>query len=76
MRRGMTDHAGPEDGADTARHPDSPRPTTVDEELNAETRPQMEKLGRAELDEQVGADEHEDLADTSSPGQNSDWLPQ
>ena len=75
MRLGMTDDAHPEDEAGP-RHPDSPSSTSVDDELNAETRPQMEKLGRAQLEEQVGADEREDLADTSSPGQNSDWLPQ
>ena len=72
----MTDDAQPADQAGTTRHPDSPRSATADEELNAETRPQMEELGRAELDEEVAADDREDLGDTSSPGQNSDWLPQ
>ena len=61
---------------DQPQHPDSPRSTSVDEELNDATRPQMDELGRPDLDQQLDADERQALADDSSPGQNSDWLPQ
>jgi hypothetical protein len=60
----------------TERHPDSPRETSVDDELSDTTRPQMDELGRANLDEELGPDDLEDIGDDSSPGQNSDWLPQ
>ena len=61
---------------DQPQHPDSPRSTSVDEELNDETRQQMDELGRTDLDQELDADERRELADDSSPGQNSDWLPQ
>lgn len=60
----------------TQRHPDSPHPTSVEDELSDTTRPQMDELGKADLDEELGPDDREELADDSSPGQNSDWLPQ
>lgn len=60
----------------TQRHPDSPRATSVEDELSDTTRPQMDELGKADLDEELGPDDREELADDSSPGQNSDWLPQ
>ena len=60
----------------TERHPDSPRETSVKDELSDTTRPQMDELGRADLDEELGSDDLEELRDDSGPGQNSDWLPQ
>ena len=68
--------AKPTGMTDQPQHPDSPRSTSVDDELNDETRPQMDELGRADLDQELDADERRELADDSSPGQNSDWLPQ
>lgn len=60
----------------TERHPDSPRETSVEDELSDTTRPQMDELGKADVDEELGSDDLEELRDDSSPGQNSDWLPQ
>ena len=60
----------------TERHPDSPRETSVEDELSDTTRPQMDELGKANLEEELGPDDREELGDDSSPGQNSDWLPQ
>jgi hypothetical protein len=60
----------------TERHPDSPRETPVEDELSDSTRAQMDDLGNADLDEELGRDDLEELGDDSSPGQNSDWLPQ
>ena len=60
----------------TERHPDSPRETSVEDELSDTTRPQMNELGKANLDEELGPDDLHELGDDSSPGQNSDWLPQ
>ncbi len=60
----------------TERHPDSPRETSVEDELSDTTRPQMDELGRANLDEELGPDDLEEIGDDSGPGQNSDWLPQ
>lgn len=56
--------------------PDSPRDATVDDELNETTRESMERLGTADLDEEVDADATDPDDADSSPGQNSDWLPQ
>ena len=60
----------------TERHPDSPGETSVEDEMSETTRPQMNDLGNADLDEELGPDDLEELGDDSSPGQNSDWLPQ
>ena len=60
----------------TNQPPDSPRPAGVDEELEDSTEPQMDRLGRPDLDDSLDADDREELADDSRPGQNSDWLPQ
>jgi hypothetical protein len=60
----------------TERHPDSPRESAVEDELSDTTRPQMDELGKADVDEELGPDDLEELGDDSSPGQNSDWLPQ
>ena len=60
----------------TNQPPDSPRPVGVDEELEESTKPQMDRLGRPDLDESLDADERDELADEARPGQNSDWLPQ
>jgi hypothetical protein len=60
----------------TERHPDSPRETRAEDEMSEATRPQMDELGNANLDEEPGPDDLQELGDDSSPGQNSDWLPQ
>ncbi len=60
----------------TERHPDSPRDTRVEDEMSETTRPQMDELGRADLDEELGRDDLQELGNDSGPGQNSDWLPQ
>ena len=60
----------------TERHPDSPGETGVEEELNDATRPQMDELGRARLDEVPNPDDPRETGNDSSAGQNSDWLPQ
>ena len=60
----------------TERHPDSPRDTRVEDEMSETTRPQMDELGKAGLDEELGPDDLQELGEDSSPGQNSDWLPQ
>jgi hypothetical protein len=60
----------------TERHPDSPSDTSVEEEMSDTTRSQMDELGRSNLDEELRPDDLQELGDDSSPGQNSDWLPQ
>jgi hypothetical protein len=62
-------------GMERERHPDEPRDASVDEELNEPTRESMETLGRADLDEDFD-EEATQQTDETSPGQNSDWLPQ
>ncbi len=57
-------------------HPDTPDgSSSVDDELNEPTRRSMETLGRADLDDEPEAEIREQ-SDETSPGQNSDWLPQ
>ena len=60
----------------TPKHPDEPGGGSVEGELNEPTRENMDKLGRADLDE--APDSRADEADDqqSPAGQNSDWLPQ
>ena len=56
-------------------HPDSPDGPSVEDELNEPTRRSMETLGRADLDDEPEAEIREQ-SDETTPGQNSDWLPQ
>jgi hypothetical protein len=58
------------------RHPDSPGPASVDEELTDATQESMGTLGRADLDEEVDPVAAEQDDSGSEPGQNSDWVPQ
>ena len=57
------------------KHPDTPGGGSLDDELNEPTRRSMETLGQADLDEEPDPEVHE-RSDETSPGQNSDWLPQ
>ena len=57
------------------KHPDSPGQSTVNDELSNATGETMGELGRADLDELPDPADAEQQ-DESSPGQNSDWLPQ
>ena len=58
------------------QHPDTPDgSSSVDDELNEPTRRSMETLGQADLDEEPEPEIHEG-SDETTPGQNSDWLPQ
>ena len=58
------------------KHPDSPDGSpSVDDELNEPTRRSMETLGRADLADDPEPETREQ-SDETSPGQNSDWLPQ
>jgi hypothetical protein len=57
------------------KHPDTPDGGSLDEELNEPTRRSMETLGQADLDDHPEPEAHEQ-SDETSPGQNSDWLPQ
>jgi len=59
----------------TEKHPDEARQASVDEELNEPTRKSMEQLGKPDLDEKPNTRAVEG-DESSSPGQNSDWLPQ
>lgn len=58
------------------KHPDAPGDESSAEALNEPTRESMERLGRADLDQEP--DPHADEQDDSEspPGQNSDWLPE
>ena len=58
------------------KHPDTPDGGSVDEELNEPTRESMEGLGRPDLDEEMEPEAREGDDSSSTPGQNSDWLPQ
>ena len=60
----------------TQKHPDEPGGGSVTDELNEPTRESMDTLGRADLDEKMDPKVTEPDDDRSSPGQNSDWLPQ
>lgn len=55
--------------------PDSPGPDSVDDELNEPTRDSMDRLGEADLVDEPD-DEARETTDRTTPGQNSDWLPQ
>ena len=56
--------------------PDSPGGPALEDELNETTRDSMERLGTPDLDEDVDRDATDADDEASSPGQNSDWLPQ
>ncbi len=58
------------------KHPDTPDgSSSVEDELNEPTLRSMETLGRADLDEEPDPEVREQ-SDETTPGQNSDWLPQ
>lgn len=59
------------------KHPDTPDGGSLDDELNEPTRRSMETLGKADLDDSPEPEpEAREQSDATSPGQNSDWLPQ
>lgn len=59
------------------KHPDTPDGGSLDEELNEPTRRSMETLGQADLDDSPEPEPKAgEQSDETSPGQNSDWLPQ
>lgn len=58
------------------KHPDTPGNESSEEALNEPTQENMERLGRADLDEEPDPQAHEQDDSTSPPGQNSDWLPE
>ena len=61
----------------TSRHPDSPRPDGADDDAIGDMTGEAEAdLGRPDLVQELDSAEREEISDESSPGQNSDWLPQ
>ena len=60
----------------TDQHPDSPRPAGLDDEVDAVTREQQQDLGHPNLEQELGQEQRDELADEARPGQNSDWMPQ
>lgn len=60
----------------TTQHPDSPSPADLHEELNDVTREQQKDLGYPNLEQELGQEQRDELADETRPGQNSDWMPQ
>jgi len=60
----------------TDQHPDSPRPAGRDDEVDAVTREQQQDLGYPNLEQELGQEQRDELADETRPGQNSDWMPQ
>ena len=58
------------------KHPDAPGDESSAEALNEPTRESMERLGRADLDEERDPRAAEEDDSESPPGQNSDWLPE
>jgi hypothetical protein len=61
---------------DSVEHPDAPSDHSVDDALNEPTRENMDRLGRAELDDDPDPRAMEGDDRESPPGQNSDWTPQ
>ena len=58
------------------KHPDTPGGESSAEALNEPTRESMDRLGRADLDEEPDPRAREQDDSESPAGQNSDWLPE